>query len=177
MRTFIRNLFNRCEFSINKKPNEAGFTLVELLVVITLISLSASIAFIAYQGISGKFMLQQTSKKIIVLLRKARIKAVTDQLDQLVFLDLSSREISSTNNRQVITIPKTLQIYLKAAGGQIAGRSISDNQSNPNAQAGIRFFATGGSTGATIKIGTTSQWQEISIDWLTGTVNLVEIDE
>ncbi|MCP4182989.1 MAG: type II secretion system protein [Hyphomicrobiales bacterium] len=154
--------------TVNQKfqRSDCGFTLAEMLVAMTLISLSASIAYITYQKNSSDAHLDRTSKQIIRFLRSARIHAVLTQTDQLISINLKERRFTSTVKADVVLVPEELQMRITAADGQ-----TSKNSTSADNEVGIRFFAVGGSTGATIVIGSQQTWNRVSVDWITAKVS------
>ncbi len=75
--------------STTGKWSKQGFTLVELLLVITLIGIVLVLAVPSTRDVLTGDMLKKTSRQLIGLERKLRTEAVRDQLDYILHLDLS----------------------------------------------------------------------------------------
>jgi Tfp pilus assembly protein FimT len=68
----------------------SGFTLLELLVIIVLAGLIVTLAVPSTRDALTGDKLKTASRQIIGLERKLRVEAVRDQLDYILFLDLSN---------------------------------------------------------------------------------------
>jgi len=68
----------------------SGFTLLELLVIIVLAGLIVTLAVPSTRDSLTGDKLKTASRQIIGLERKLRVEAVRDQLDYILFLDLSN---------------------------------------------------------------------------------------
>ncbi len=138
---------------------EAGFTLVELLAVITILAVVAAI--ISFRGQSGfgatKFRALMTGTA--AALRETRAAAISSAGDMVFVIDTKSRKLTGANRAAVIALPDGVTLDADVAGTETDG-SI----------AGIRFFKDGSSTGGTLRFDWNGNRSSIDVNWLTGNV-------
>ncbi len=135
---------------------ERGFTLVELLVVLAVMSLAiAAVPIVMSGGVSG-LALKAAARDVADALRHARGRAIALN-DEVVF------SIDGASGRYAVT-PGT-------RGGVLAeGTEVSVR---PESAAGtVRFFPDGGSTGGRVTISRDRRRYDVRIDWLTGQVSV-----
>ena len=162
-----------------------GFSLIELLVVLVLISVFTAFVGVNVAGSLGNVGLKTASKKVAASLRYARSRAITESVPYVALLDL---------NRNRLTIKPDLT----SSGGE---KEADDSASNPiesgakrydlpedvkfkdalafdGSESDSRFFAivfmpTGCSSGGTIFMENNRMHQSvIKIDFITGIVRL-----
>lgn len=135
----------------------SGFTLVEMLVVLTILGLAMAVVAPAInRGLGGS--LSEVARDLQIDLRKARGLAVTRQRSVLLWVDVERRTYG-LEGAKAQSIPAGLVIRTKAATSETRG-----------ARTGIRFFADGSSTGGTLQLVQGSAVIALEVDWLTGQV-------
>ncbi len=114
---------------------EAGFTLVELLVVLVLIAILMSVTFPSIgRGLSA-VKLKTTSREIAATMRFARWKAIREQQLYWIRIDSEKNEIELASQdlkyKKVITMP---------AGISIIRASLLKEQETPEKQKSSTYF-------------------------------------
>ncbi|MET1025155.1 MAG: GspH/FimT family pseudopilin [Pseudoxanthomonas sp.] len=139
----------------------AGFTLIEVLVVIALIALIGTMTAVAMSGGLQGMRLRATSKDIASQLRFTRAQAIASGQPQRFVINPSGHLYAAPGKRNG-RIPQELRIAFYGA------RQAS-------AQAGegaIVFYPDGASTGGSVELSAKQAARKITVAWLTGEVRL-----
>lgn len=143
-------------------PGEAGFTLVELLAVLTLLSLAiAAFAFRAgssFDSADFRSLMVRTAAG----LREARSDAIVNHREQVFVVNTARRRMISPVSGTVLAIPPDVDLTVIAAQPE----TMADGT------AGIRFYADGSSSGGTLSFSWNGRKYGIDVNWLTGNVAL-----
>ena len=135
---------------------QRGFTLLELLVVLAVISLViAAVPVVMSGGVSG-LALKADARDVADALRHARGRAIAIN-DEVVF------NIDGESGRYAVTPGER-------AGALADGTEVS--VAPKSASGAVRFFPDGGSTGGRITIVRDQRRYDVRIDWLTGQVTV-----
>ena len=147
------------------RTQQTGFTLVELLVVLVIMVLGASLMGPNISSGSDRAHLKAASRDLSSALRYARGQAVMSQQEVTVTLDLANNyyHIDSLHQKNH-QISKTIELGLRTAQVDIE----SDQQGK------LRFFADGSSSGGQITLTQGEMAMEVNINWLTGNVEINE---
>ncbi|MCP4285025.1 MAG: type II secretion system protein GspH [Gammaproteobacteria bacterium] len=141
-----------------------GFSLVELLIaLVLLISVLALAPPYFNKGLSSAEF-KSSVRLIAAGLRSAQSQAISRNREKLFVLNLEERQFSLGTDGSPTKLPTSLVLKLKTAESE----QISETEG------GIRFFANGSSTGGTITVSNDTQSMKLSIDWITGKVNIHE---
>jgi type II secretion system protein H len=145
-----------------------GFTLIELIIVLFIMGISAGLVGIAINRSSGNHQLKTFAKEVSAVLRYARSHAVTEKKTYCFVIDRDERMFKLyTDNTskdsdekyvQVIgkSIPEELQIAL-------AGRDAESSF--------IEFFPIGNSTGGVIEVSNQKEkTYSVTVNRITGKV-------
>jgi general secretion pathway protein H len=135
---------------------ERGFTLLELLVVLAVMTLLiGAVPIVMTGGLSG-LELQVAARDVADTLRHARGRAIALN-DEVVFaLDRESGRYAVTPGQRAGALAEGTEAVVKPN----------------NALDTVRFFPDGGSTGGRITISRDQQSYDVRIDWLTGQVTV-----
>lgn len=141
----------------------AGFTLLELLVVLALIGLVMAIAaprLVTPASLAGK---EDAARQIAAALRETRAAAVARNAETDFVVDVAERRYRFAGGewRQ---LDATLRLALYTARSQLVD----------DAQGSIRFFPDGSSSGGHIDVSRAEDGEgavRLNVDWLTGTVD------
>ena len=142
---------------------EHGFTLVETLVVITIISLLVAVMLPNMVPTPGK-QLRTNASELVNALRETRLHAQRHQRNAALVLDTRGNTYRQPGSAQAKSLPGKFKLRLTTAE-----REVIDGASGR-----IRFFADGSSTGGRITLSHDSSLQHIDVAWLTGRIQLIE---
>ena len=162
-----------------------GFSLIELLVVLVLISVFAAFVGVNVAGSLGNMGLKTASKKVAASLRYARSRAITESIPYVALLDLNRNRVtvkpeatSSGSENEADDTPSTQ----KESG--IKRYDLPENVKFKNAltfegaESDSRFFAVvfmpnGCSSGGSIFLeNDRERGSLVKIDFVTGTVRV-----
>ena len=79
---------------VNQKSVVRGFSLIELLVVLVLISVFSAVVGINVAGSLGNMELKTASKRMAASLRYARSRAITESVPYVALLDLNRNRVT-----------------------------------------------------------------------------------
>ncbi|WP_019935666.1 GspH/FimT family pseudopilin [Oceanimonas smirnovii] len=138
--------------------NNAGFTLLELLVVLTIATLALTVALPRFAALLPSAELKSYSRQTAALLRLARSQAVAT--GNVVTLTLN-------NEQQQTRLSGQTKPHAWPAGITL---SLSGTQTGPDEAATLEFYPDGASSGGTVRVASDRQQFLIQVDWLTGRV-------
>ncbi len=142
------------------KSNQNGFTIFELLIVMTILAISIGAVFTFYKSDKGSIALKTLVHKIAAKIRKSRTSAINHQSEKIVLVDVNQKRIHFQDSNERIQLQKKLKLSITSAESENLSKSKTS----------IRFFPNGSSTGGVIKIFQKAQAYEIRVNWLTGRV-------
>lgn len=157
-----------------------GFTLIELVVVLILISLSISLAAPSLSRVSKTVELRAAAKKISAILRYYRSEAVqTGQTRQVVFdPDLREVRVQAAKMKDPGTekekgeAPEPIKKFSLPQGVQMKELHIPASQSFAGLPT-IEFYSNGGSSGGSFLLDRPDhKGYRIKVHFLTGTVEI-----
>jgi general secretion pathway protein H len=144
------------------RPN--GFTLVELLVVLTVIGLIMALAPIAMYSAMPSLELRTTTRELAAALRSTRSAAIRDNREAALTLDVEAGWYRRDGRERQRKIDPEIQLKLLTATIEAEDDSVGR----------IRFFPDGTSTGGQITLARGEQTYYIVIDWLSGRVQVAD---
>ena len=142
----------------------AGVTLLELLVVLSLMGLIAAMTVPFLPSGVSNTELRGATREVAAGLRYARSGAVAARQETRLLLDLEQRTFRIDRDPRVHALPKELELKLFTAQ-----RDLVDAKSGA-----IRFFPDGGSNGGRITLAAGERKFEVDVDWLTGRVAILD---
>ena len=119
--------------------NNRAFTLIELIVVVFLIALSASLVFINIKINKSLNQEEVFLKKFIELVNEARVNSIVTNSKKQIIINGEDRTIKISGSNKKIKIPESITIS--------AIQIISKDGKNY-----INFYPDGSSTGAKLEI-------------------------
>jgi len=167
-----------------------GFTLLELLVVLVIISLMSVLVAPQLTGSLSRMNLQTASKKISASLRYARSRAASEKITYVAIFDFEKDRLSIMTDQKAQTgeiIEKDLgdgeervirsKSYDLPDGVKLE-KAVSGGDEIDSGHFQIFFFPAGSSSGGdVILINDRGKRYKISVDFITGIVQLGSWDE
>ena len=167
-----------------------GFTLLELLVVLVIISLTSVLVAPQLTGSLAKTNLQTASKKISASLRYARSQAASEKITYVAVFDFEKDRLSIKTGQEAQT-GETLKEDLgdgeepvirsksyDLPDGVKLEKGISGEDEIDSGLFQIAFFPTGSSSGGDVILTSDRGKQyKISVDFITGIVRLGSWDD
>ncbi len=137
----------------------AGFTLVEILVVVVLIGLALSLVGSGLARSVGSAKVRGAAQDLAAGLKYTRGVAIVKQKPALFMVDVNQRSWQAPG-RPVQVLPDGLDIKLLTAEQELVepGRG------------GVRFYPDGASTGGRVTLIHKEREWRINIAWLTGEI-------
>jgi general secretion pathway protein H len=141
---------------------KAGFTLVEMLVVLAILALAMAVvpSFLA-RG-QGKAELTATAREVAAALRETRSLALREGHSEAFVIDDVASAFRVGAEGVAHRLPTGLRLSVVP---------VSDPQ-NPATVSSIRFFSDGSSTGGRLELLQGNRRTGVAVDWLTGRVSL-----
>jgi general secretion pathway protein H len=146
--------------------SRSGFTVLELLVVMVVVVVAASSVLVLYRKPSAGAEVKAAALVAASRFRDLRALAVSTGTQRVAQIDVAQRTISYGDGRAPLHINRAIKMSVTAAEAERLS----------SAQAGLRYFPNGSSTGATIEFHAERQSYEVRINWLTGRVSAGAIE-
>ena len=145
---------------------QAGFTLVEMVVVMMIIALIMGIVATSLsRSISGAES-REAARNIVAALRYTRTRAILDKKETVFRVDTESRSYSAPG-RPRVTLPEGVEVSLTTARSEMTTDTAG----------GIRFFPDGGSTGGHVDLFVNEREYRVDVAWLTGEARLAPMEK
>lgn len=141
---------------------QAGFTLLELLVVLVILGLAAGAVFQAGRTSSETAKVRSFLIQAEAMMRQARTTAIETMADQDVVIDTKGRQLVDATRGMVLDVPPGVSLDGKLARVPEAGKNGFV----------VRFYPSGGSSGGSLPFRFRNQIYELRINWLTGNADV-----
>ena len=141
-----------------------GVTLLELLIVLSLMALIAGLAIPIFGGGVSSAELKSAARELAAGLRVARNHAIAQRSEAILQLNVETRTFRVSADERDHKLPAGIEVKLYTAQRDL----ISDKVG------AIRFFADGGSSGGRITLAAGQRKYDVDVDWLTGRVAILE---
>ena len=138
-----------------------GFTMIEMIVVIVLIGIVASVVAFSFAKSLSSARVQAASRDLVASLRYTRGQAIVKGEQKVLMLDLEKMSYQAPG-KSTVELPKDMVLRLTTAQKELTGESSG----------GIRFFPDGSSTGGNIAVVLGEREWRINVGWLTGEITL-----
>lgn len=140
-----------------------GFTLIEMLVVVALIALAATVVSVSVgSGLAGA-RVKAASRDLVAALRYTRGQAIVKHEQKTLSIDVEKRRYRAPG-KQWIELPKDMTMKLFTARSELEEEGVGR----------IRFFPDGSSTGGHVDLMKNDAVWRIEVMWLTGDVKVRE---
>lgn len=139
----------------------AGFTLLEVIVVISLVALIATLVTTTIGSGLGSARIRAAGKEVAAALKYTRAQAIVKREAQVLLIDTANRTFTAPG-RDAVELPRELEVKLLTAAEELVDDSVG----------GIRFFPDGASTGGHVELLHGDARWRVDVNWLTGEVLL-----
>lgn len=140
------------------QSNQAGFTLVEVLVVLAMIALAAAVAMPQALGSRQRLALEAAAIDIASEMKSARAAAIRTNTEQTLTIDTVSRRYTRDGWTEARPLPGQFTVALDTIRTEQTG----------SAAGRIRFYPDGSATGGRVILSSGPRRAVVAIDWLTG---------
>jgi general secretion pathway protein H len=137
----------------------AGFTMLELLVVVAVLSLLTAIAMPYLPQRSAAASVRTSAREIASGLREARSLAIRDNQPASFAVNVASRDWWLSNGRAG-RLPAELTIVVETGRTLVLSPQVAT----------IRFLPDGSSSGGHVELRAAGSRASLAVDWLTGAV-------
>jgi general secretion pathway protein H len=142
-------------------PGQAGFSLVEMLAVVSILALVATLVVPFAARPADGLRLQAVARDLASALRRTRDAAIVRNAELVLAIDLDRRAFESPAVARR-TWDADIAVAIKFAQPERLSR----------AGGGFRFFPDGSSTGGDVTLVLAGRSAAICVDWLTGAARL-----
>lgn len=146
-----------------QRAHEAGFTLIETLVVLVIIGTAFAIIMPRFARWMERSY-EDVARDVVQISQLVRLKALHSGKHQDLIIDIGARSVRSDFGAHIVRIPQNLRI----------SASVGRDDRTTIDRGSIRFSPDGGSTGGLIRLHQidTTQGIAVRINWLTGAASL-----
>jgi general secretion pathway protein H len=138
-----------------------GFTLIEVLVTMTLVAAIAGMLSFAIVGRLDSVRVATAARDLAAALRYTRSQAILHREEKYLEIDLERRSYTAPG-KQPVALPESLELKLLTASSEVSSDQVGR----------IRFFADGGSTGGRVTLNAGARQWQVKVSWLTGEIQL-----
>ena len=154
---------------MNARHHSAGFTLVELLVVLAMIALLVALARPMYSAAVPGARVRGEILDLAMSLRQSRNRAISS--GRIIVAEFDTEHARYAIGPDIVELPASTQLFA-------AQRGINPIQTLATDDPIVRleFYPDGSSTGASVELRNTSASWRIDVDWLTGRIRVTQRD-
>jgi general secretion pathway protein H len=143
---------------------QRGVTMLELLIVLTLMAFVASIVLPMFGGGVSTPELKSAAREVAAGLRFARGQAIAQRGEAFLLLDVEARTFTLPPDTRVHRLPEKIDLKLFTAQRDLVDEKVG----------AIRFYPEGGSNGGRITLAAGERKFDVDVDWLTGRVTILD---
>lgn len=140
------------------QPPDAGFSLLEMLTVLVILSCAAAVSLPSVWGRPVEPGLRAVALDMAAALRLARSRAIATNRPVRVYFDLEGRRYWLEGEARRRSVPGSLDI----------AATLSESGRMARGAGSYAFAADGSASGGAIELASAAGKATISVDWLTG---------
>ena len=144
-----------------RRAANRGFTLLELLVVITIVALTSALVGINFGG--DRANLESIARTLVTDLRYVRSKAMVGNTDTALVVDIDNGGYYSRAARIERPLPASISVELTV-----------DVRDSDGKRGSIVFYPDGSSSGGKLRLSRNGRSLQITTAWLNGYVTIEE---
>ena len=150
--------------SVRPLPLQAGFTLLEILVVVAVMGFALSLIITRGPMRSQSLEMKTAVSEVAQGLRLARSRAIATNTPVQFAVDVPARSFRIDRGTPTV-LPSSLSIAMTAIAEETLGSRL----------AAIRFNGDGSATGGRIELTDGQRRSQVGVDWLTGRVSVLQV--
>jgi general secretion pathway protein H len=143
-----------------RRSSNIGFTLLELLIVITIFALMTTLVGVNLHG-RERSDIESVARTLMTDLRYLRSRAMVNNIDTEMAFDVVAKRYVSQQAKIDRALPAAMSIKLTVDARDIAG-----------SRAKIMFYPDGSSSGGEVHLSSRGRELEVATSWLNGYVTL-----
>ncbi|KAA3523475.1 prepilin-type N-terminal cleavage/methylation domain-containing protein [Agrobacterium tumefaciens] len=143
-------------------PHDEGFSLIEMIVVVAILSLGMTAAFLTFQAAQRPKTAEAVAREITHLIQFIRLDAVNSRRQRSLVVDMATRTISNERGDRRLFVPAGIEITI------VTGRELIRSGN----RAVILFLPDGTSSGGEMSFESGGAPVILRIPWLTGIPSL-----
>jgi general secretion pathway protein H len=140
-----------------------GYTLAEMLTVLSLLALFAMLSFPGNIGSKARSDMDSQAKTIVAMLKAARLAAISGNTETSVDVNVVGRSIAARGSAERLQV-----------SGDIGLSMLTAQREAQSTVGSIRFFPDGTSTGGTLELKRGEREIRLEIQWLTGKISRLD---
>jgi general secretion pathway protein H len=154
---------------MNARRHSAGFTLVELLVVLAMIALLVAVARPMYSAAVPGARVRAEILDLAMSLRQSRNRAISSS--KVIAVEFDTEHARYAIGPDIVELSANTQL-LAAQRGMNTVQTIA--AFDPIVR--LEFYPDGSSTGASVEFRNASASWQLDVDWLTGRIRVAQRD-
>jgi len=177
---------------MNPRNRISGFTLIELIIVLILLSVATALVVPRLAGSLGRMNAESSARRISSALRFARSHAVTEKIPYLAIFDMDTNMLSvmaypmpdetdpddADSDNAEIGGPQGPRVYILSDGVRLRECVPLDGETVTTGAFVMGFFPGGGTTGGEVILNDDKDRVfSVALDRITGSVKIYEKSE